>query len=145
MGEGRDPGNVSLRNTVERNEFMATVEIPQDEWAQFFDSFSKRHQRWLATVEVLGSAIGAQVETRELPLEGITAEPGPGGRYTIEIMAGEAPAKHVGHVIASPKRVLLKETETGATEALEIESADGETTLLRFRSIIPPELVDGIA
>jgi hypothetical protein len=51
----------------------------------------------------------------------------------------------VGHVIAAPKRVLLKETETGATEALEIESSDGETTLLRFRSVIPPELVDGIA
>jgi hypothetical protein len=124
---------------------MPTEEIVRSEWIPFFDSFSKRHHNWLTTVEVLSSEIGAQVETRELPLEGITAEFGPGGKDLIQIIAGETPERHAGHVITAPKRVLFKETVAGAAEALEIESAEGETTLIRFRSVIPPELVDGIA
>jgi hypothetical protein len=124
---------------------MLTEEIARSEWIPFFDSFSKRHHNWLTTVEVLSSEIGAQVETRELPLEGITAEFGPAGKDRIQIIAGEAPEKHASHTITAPKRVLLKETAAGAAEALEIVSAEGETTLIRFRSVIPPELVDGIA
>ena len=53
---------------------MATQEIPRDEWREFFDGFSRRHEGWLVTVEVLGSDIGAQVEAYELPLVGVTAE-----------------------------------------------------------------------
>jgi hypothetical protein len=40
--------------------------------------------------------------------------------------------------------VRLKERDDGAHEALQIESRDGATTLLRFRSVMPSELVDGV-
>lgn len=43
-------------------------------WPSFFDSFSRKHQGWLATLEILGPDIGAQVEERELAFEGITDE-----------------------------------------------------------------------
>jgi hypothetical protein len=45
-------------------------------------------------------------------------------------MTGE----HVTHIIQSPTRVLLDKADMGANAALEIESADGTKTVLRFRS-----------
>jgi hypothetical protein len=122
---------------------MSTQEIHRNEWADFFDGFSHRHKGWLVTVEVLGSEIGAQVEARELPLMGITAELKPGAEDMISIIAGDSPQQHVTHRVVAPTQVLLKRTEEGADEALEIESADN-TTLVRFRSAVPPEMVDGI-
>ncbi|OLE50804.1 MAG: hypothetical protein AUG51_26320 [Acidobacteria bacterium 13_1_20CM_3_53_8] len=49
-------------------------EIPREEWAEFLDIFSRQHEGWLVTVEVLSEEIGAQVEAEGKPLEGITAE-----------------------------------------------------------------------
>ncbi len=39
---------------------MTTQEIPRDERKIFFDTFSRRHEGWLATLEVLGIEIWAQ-------------------------------------------------------------------------------------
>ena len=38
---------------------MPTREIPRDEWNAFFEMFSKQHEGWLVTVEVLGRDIGS--------------------------------------------------------------------------------------
>jgi Family of unknown function (DUF5335) len=121
---------------------MPTREIPRDEWGSFLDSFSRQHAGWLSTVEVL-SSIGAQVQSREQPLSGITAELKGGNRDLISILIGTTSDDHVTHVIHAPSYVRLKETAEGAHEALQIESENGVTTLLTFRSTIPSELVDG--
>jgi hypothetical protein len=123
---------------------MASQEVPREQWAEFFDSFSQRHQGWLVTVEILGPDIGDQVEARALPLEGITAELNGDEEDEIDIFVGTRPDSHVTHKINAPLHVRLKQTEQGADEALEIES-EGVAALLRFRSAIQPELVDGIA
>jgi hypothetical protein len=122
---------------------MSTREIPRDEWNSFFDSFSLRHQGWLVTVEVLGSDIGAQVEAKQMPLEGISADLKRSGEDIISIFIGGKPQEHVTHTIHAPERVRLKETEDGADEVLEIES-ESLTTLMRLRSAVLPEMVDGI-
>jgi hypothetical protein len=122
---------------------MSTREVQRDEWREFFDSFSQQHQGWLVTIEMLGPDLGDQVEARQLPLEGITVESGDGGDTQIEIIAGHNPDSHISHTVTSPKRVWLKQTEEGADEALEIESADS-VVLLRFRSALRSEMVDGI-
>lgn len=38
---------------------MPTQEIPRQEWNNFFDSFSRQHEGWLATLEIFGPEIGA--------------------------------------------------------------------------------------
>src|SRR5437773_6841810 len=106
---------------------MSTREIPRDEWDSFFDSFSLRHRDWLVTVEVLSSDIGAQVEAKQMPLEGISAELKRSGEDIISIFIGRKP-RHLTHTIHAPERVRLKETEDGADEVLEIES-ERRTTL----------------
>lgn len=120
---------------------MPTQKIERREWMEFFDQFSRRHRGWLVTLEVLETDLGDQIEARELPLEGITAELKDSGDE-IEIIAG-SPDAHVSHTITRPERVWLKQTEEGADETLEIESESG-AVLLRFRSAVLPEMVDGL-
>jgi hypothetical protein len=123
---------------------MSTQEIPRDRWKTFLDTFSRQHEGWLATVEVLGTDIGAQEEAHDLPLEGITATSREGAPETIAINLGKTSEDHVTHTIAEPSRVWLEQTSQGANAALEIESADEVKTLLRFRSALPADMVDGV-
>ena len=121
---------------------MSTQEIVRQEWQAFFDRFSRQHQGRLVTVEMLGPDLGDLVEARQLPLEGITVEPGDGGETKIEIIIGERPDSHISHTVTAPKRIWLKQTEEGADDALEIESED-HAVLLRF-SAVRAEAVEGL-
>jgi uncharacterized protein DUF5335 len=123
---------------------MKTREIPREQWADFFDEFSRQHEGWLATLELLGAEIGAQKEARDLPFVGISADWKAGGRDNVSIILGEKRQDHVTHTIAAPLHVRLEETESGAHQALQIESAGGEQALIRFRSAVLPEMVDGV-
>jgi hypothetical protein len=123
---------------------MKTKEIPKNEWPEFFDSFSRQHQGWLVTLEIFGSEIGAQVEERELAFEGIVDEWDEIQGNEISIMIGAEPDDHITHSISQPTQVSLEQTDEGADAALAIKSADGVMALLRFRSPILPEMVDGI-
>ena len=124
---------------------MKTKEIPRSEWPEFFDSFSRKHEGWLVTLEVLGADIGAQVEGRELSLVGIVSEWDEVHGDAIAVMIGGAPGDHITHSISRPAQVSLEQTDEGADAALAIKALDETTTLLRFRAAVLPELVDGIA
>ena len=124
---------------------MKTQEIPKQEWTGFFDSFSRKHEGWIVNMEILSSEIGAQIEEREMSFEGITDEWDETEGNAIMIMTGARPDDHITHSISHPTQVSLEQTDEGADAALAIKSADGVTTLLRFRSGMLPELVDGIA
>ena len=123
---------------------MKTQEIPRNEWPVFMDSFSRRYEGWLADVEVFGSEIGSQMEEHELPLEGITAELGNGEPDRIAIMLGGDPDDHITHTITAPSQVSVEKTEAGADAALSIKAPNGTTTLLRFRAVMLPEMVDAM-
>ena len=123
---------------------MKTQEILRSEWPEFFDSFSRRHEGWLVTLEILDSQIGAQFESRELALEGIVAEWDEVKGDEIAIMIGAKQDDHITHNISRPTQVSLELTDEGADVALAIKSADGVTALIRFRSASLPEMVDGV-
>jgi hypothetical protein len=123
---------------------MKTKQIPKNEWPEFFDSFSRQHEGWLVTLEILGSEIGAQFEGRQLAFEGIVAEGEEAQGNEIAIMIGAKPDDHITHSISKPAQVSLEQTDEGADAALAIKSADGVTALLRFRSAVLPEMVDAV-
>lgn len=127
-------------NVSERE--MVTREIPPGEWPEFFDEFTRRHEGWLVTIELFGD-LGAQVEAHERALKGIIAE-GKTGSPAIEILTGDSPDETLTHVVAHPTRVRVEETPEGAESALEIQSKDEGTTLIRFRATALPETVDGV-
>lgn len=122
---------------------MKTRQIPKEEWGTFFDNFSRRHDGWMVTLEILDTEIGAQVEGRELTLKGIVDEWDEIKGNEIMVMVGTRPDDHVTHTIANATEVSLEQTDGGADVALAIKSSDGTTALLRFRSPLLPELVDG--
>lgn len=113
-------------------------EIPREEWVEFLDGFSRQHEGWLATVEVLGEEIGAQVEAEGMTLEGVTADVKGEGSDVISIMLVNSSKEHVTHNVIQPTHVRIEQTEGGADLALQIETGDGVTTLLRFRSAVLP-------
>jgi hypothetical protein len=122
---------------------MATREMVREEWPELFERFTRQHQGWLCTLEVIGPAIGAQVEARDLPFAGISADAGPSAP-PIRIALGNLGAAHVSHAVDAPSHVYLKQSDDGADEALEIES-EGLKTLLTFRVAASPETVDDVA
>ena len=123
---------------------MKTREIPKEQWTNFFDTFNQRHEGWESMLEIFGSELGAQVQGRELAFEGIVDEADGTEGNRIVIMVGAKPENHISHTIVRPTQVSLEQTEGGADMALQIKSADGLTTLLRFRSPLFPELADGL-
>jgi hypothetical protein len=123
---------------------MPTKEIPREEWSNFFDVFSRQHEGWLATLEIFGPEVGAQEEAHELPLEGISISSEGSGGTAIAISLGKTPEDHVTHTVTTPEHVWLEQTSGGANAALEIESEDQNKALLRFRSALLPEMVDGV-
>ncbi len=116
---------------------MATREIPRNEWIKFFDEFSKHHERWIVTMEILGYDLGDQEETAALPLIGISGDV-KARENRVEIMLGDKPDQHLTRIIENPKRVWIELAEEPEHAAITVESEDGRTTLVRFRHI-PPE------
>jgi hypothetical protein len=123
---------------------VPTEDIPRTEWAPFLDAFSRQHEGWLTTIEVVTSGLGAHREVRDKPLTGITEDRKRGDVASVTISAGDRPEDHVTHVIERPSRVALELTEEGAHKGLRIESENGEMTLVLFRAPALPETVDGM-
>jgi hypothetical protein len=123
---------------------MPTQEIAREEWPTFLERFSRQHEGWLASLEVLSNDIGAQFEVRDLPFAGVTVASKENSPKTMAISLGKSAEDHVTHTITEPRHVWLEQTSEGANAGLEVESADEVKVLLRFRSPVPAEMVDGV-
>jgi len=117
---------------------MQTRDIPREQWIRFFDDFSKNHEGWIVTMEVLGADIGDQEEANNLPLVGISADV-KARENRVEIIIGGRPDVDVTRFIERPKHVWVKEPRLPGDEAMEIESEDGIKTILNFHRIRPEE------
>jgi hypothetical protein len=122
---------------------MQTVEIPREAWPQTLNEFTAIHEGWLISLDVLSPTIGAQPEISNLPLLGISAD-----RIdhddAITISAARGAAEHMTHTIRAATRVHIERREDGADVALQVESADGTKTILRFLATALPETLDGV-
>jgi hypothetical protein len=117
---------------------MQTRDIPREQWIRFFDDFSKNHEGWIVTLEVLGADIGDQEEVNNLPLVGISADV-KARENRVEIIVGGRPDVDVTRFIERPKHIWVKEPGAPGDEAMEIESEDGIKTILNFHRIRPEE------
>ena len=93
-------------------------------------------------MDILAPTLGAQPEVHDLPLVGVVAEPHTDGG-TITISAARPEKGQITHTIHAPTRVRIERTNDGADVAMQIESAEGTTTILRLKTPAPPETVDG--
>ena len=115
-------------------------EIKREQWAAFFNTFSKVNQARPTRLEIFGE-LGAQEEERHLPLNGVSLEDVGEGAPKLEILLGGQPpgdARHLTHTVTRVQYVAAKVGQDGRDEALEIQDAEGTKTLLCFES--PAEL-----
>jgi Family of unknown function (DUF5335) len=117
---------------------MQTVEVQPARWPQALAEFSAVHEGWLVSVDILAPSLGAQPEVRDLPLVGVVAEP------RNIIIAAARPEGQITHTIHSPTHVRIERTNEGADVAIQIDSAEGTTTILRLKTPALPETVDGM-
>ena len=124
-------------------EIIEDVEIEPHEWISFLDGFSRQHEGWLATIEVATPG-GKLTEVVNRRLKGVGIDHAD-GKQRAYVEVGNAPDECLTHVVDSPTRIRFRRTMMGAHQGLEIMSAGGTTTIVRFRSAMLPEMLDGIA
>lgn len=101
----------------------AVNEVPQQEWRQVLDDFSKLHDECRVTVEVRTQQ-GNLTVLRDGPFKGISADhPGPSDR--VYVLVGQAAADDFTHAVSSPKHVWLR-----GRDRVEIEASDGSKTMV---------------
>jgi hypothetical protein len=122
---------------------VRTIEIRRTDWSRALEEFSASHEGWLVSLEILSASMGAQPEVTDLPLVGVTFEAANSG--TIIIAAARSAVDHLTHMVHAPRHVWIERTETGADAALQVESADGTKAILRLKTAVLPETVDGVA
>ena len=112
---------------------MRTRDISCDQWQSFFNDFTQLHHDEHVNVETIGwGDHGVHSRLCDLPLLGIvSALPKSGQEEWIEVIARGASGAPTTHAIAMPSRVCVAE-EHGDAVALQVESADGSVTMIRF-------------
>ncbi len=113
-----------------------TREIPSSHWFDYFSRFNKEHDGEKATLRILSPGFGAQVEARNLPLEGVVS--GHGKTHEITITLGRGLSTHIEHVVTDPVRVWVQLGADGRETAIDIESKDGIKTILEIRPASEP-------
>ena len=119
---------------------MRTRQIFYEQWQPFFNDFTQLHQGKHVNVETMGDVgdgdFGVKSRWCDLPLAGIVCgHPQSGEDEWIEVIARDSrdsPDTHATYSIVKPSKVRLAEEENGQAIALEIESADGIVTMIRF-------------
>jgi dienelactone hydrolase len=120
----------------------ANTEIPRAEWIPFFNSFSRQHEGWLASI-IVTHGDDEHTETQAYRLVGINADHA-GSRHEIRVSVVRGEGAPLTHRVKHPINVTFRRDLKGAHEGLDIISADGARTRVRFRVAASPEMLDGL-
>ncbi|MBI5030844.1 MAG: DUF5335 family protein [Chloroflexi bacterium] len=105
---------------------VVTREIPKTEWNDFCNEFSRRHQGWLANVEING-----EVKIKESPFKKISLSKD--GRQTKAAIVIDGQArKSVKHTVDGVALLRLEQDKAGNDQGLTVETKSGAKTILRF-------------
>jgi hypothetical protein len=112
---------------------MPIHELPRTDWSQALNQFTIAHQGWLASLAIIGPAIGAQPEIENLPLLGISADR-VNHDGTIAISVARLATEHFTHIVRGVSRIFIEQTRDGTTAALMIECTDATKTILQLQA-----------
>lgn len=113
---------------------MQSHTIPEDQWIQFFDDFSKSHVGWPVTIEVLSEDAGPERLAGDLPFQGISFDTRGTRASALHVTAGDRTDANVDHVIDLPLRIHIIGDEPQSHRIdVQIEPANGPTTLLHIQ------------
>ncbi len=122
---------------------MSTVSIPQEQWSEFLQGFTRRHRGWLVTLETQDLKTDEAVVSRFMPLQAIELdlEDQKNPRINVTLLSED---KEIKHIFFRPSRLVLYLSPDTAVDGVHIDSINTSTTV-RFRIAARTELVDGVA
>ena len=130
---------------------MHYVEIAREQWPEYCDSFSLQHHGWLVNLRKVKTAAleqnrdaavtSAEMLATEQPLQRVSEQHD--GQTALAITVGEGDTAQTFQVADVCR--LLRERVGGAHLGLRIDSGDGSSLLIEFRSPARPEELDGVA
>ena len=97
---------------------METYTIPEDQWMEYFDRFSREHVGCAVSIEVMDAQAGPQHVARDLPLEGISFDMKGTRPCAVEISVGVPRGEHVNHAVDMPLHI------RGRASFVRIQSLD---------------------
>lgn len=109
----------------------------QHNWSVFLKLFSLQNQMRPTRLGVFEGAPGALVDywiEDGLPLAGIDVDTRVGALPTIQIMLGSDELRQMTHTISNARQMRLLLSADATADGLEIENAEGSTTILRFEN-----------
>lgn len=113
----------------------------QPNWTKFLKLFGEQNNNRRTRLGVFEKAAGgATIDywiEDELPLAGIDADARGKDFPTVEIMLGDAEesgSHHLTRVVGGARTMKIILSADGKTDGLEIEDAEGKTTILRFEN-----------
>lgn len=131
------------RGADKKSTEVQETEIDHDQWQSFLENFSRYHLHWPVIIEQVTPtgklSIRGDRRLIGINLDETRMEP------RANIQMGESSGEKTTHSVSNLKRISLKQTRAGAHVGLELISADGSITFVRFRTAVPPEMLDGIA
>jgi Family of unknown function (DUF5335) len=123
---------------------MSWQEIERSAWPRLFESFSRQHEGWLVILETLESDCGVREIAHGVTFDCLDYDLKGSDKDSLTVNLAVTRSTHLACTVAAPIRVRLQTTVEGAHEVLEIVSADGTTTCVRFRVAVLPETVDDV-
>ena len=106
-----------------------TKQIPQEQWQETFDHFTKRHLRddlpEAVTIEHLSPDLGDQVQVEAVRLLGISYDP---RSDALEVLL-----PNVDRLVFHPKELWVVEEEEGFLSSVKIVRADETKEILTIR------------
>jgi hypothetical protein len=110
---------------------MSVRKLDKSEWCGFFDHLSKAMIGKRSEIEVIGLAIGAQIQAEWLLLLGISYDP---KDDIIEIALDD-----IDHIINGPREVFV-DLSAGGLAVLQMIDRDGLSQIVKLRDprMLPP-------
>ena len=123
---------------------MNRREISRSEWPEFVESFTGAHEGWLVGVDRFEEMMDEEVMRthHDGALRGIQVTATEGA---IELALDDRNTGHLAtETISAPQRIVLEQADQDVDTALEIDGPQS-CLILRFRSPMPTDMVDGMA
>jgi hypothetical protein len=112
--------------------------VKQHNWSKFLKLFSEQNLSRKTRISVFEGAPDAMQDywlEEGLPLAGVDIDTRGERAPTIEIMLGDttkADSQHMTHVVSNARFVKIVLSAGGEADGLEIDDAEGKTTILHF-------------
>ena len=102
--------------------------VPRNQWESFLATFGRLHRGWLTRLETNDLVTQEIVVSQEMPLQSIELdlEDEKNPRINVSIKLDN---KDLKHILFLPSRLILRSSNQGRLESLQVDTLNTETTV----------------